>query len=98
MAKGKKFTAAEKYFMEKETRYRKELKQLEAALLESQVAIEDLRVENASLSQELVKLMNERDEALKLSNLSLEEIQNHIKATKNVSQAFDMLTAMNKFM
>lgn len=96
MAKGKKFTAAEKHFYDKEIYYRKEVRRLEEALAAAQVTIEDLRAENASLSHELVKLMNERDEALKLSDLSLEEIQRHIKATQNVSQVFDMLTFMSK--
>lgn len=96
MAKGKKFTAAEKHFHGKEICYRKEIQKLEEALAAAQVTIEDLRVENSSLNQELIKLMNERDEALKLSNLSLEEIQRHMKATKNLSQAFDMLTFMSK--
>lgn len=96
MAKGKKFAAAEKHFHEKEISYRKEIRKLEETLAVAQVTIEDLRVENASLSHEFVKLMNERDEALKLSNLSIEELQKHIKSTQNVAQAFDMLTFMSK--
>lgn len=96
MSKGKKFTAAEKHFLEKENQYRKEIRRLDEALAKALTANVTLAKKNVSLQEELTKVAAERDEALKLSNLSTEELQRHIKATQNVSQAVGMFTCMNQ--
>lgn len=75
MSKGKKFNAAEKHFLKKEEAYRKEQKQLNANLDAPYATINQLRKEIAELDKKLAAVTEERDEALKLSSMSQDEMK-----------------------
>lgn len=97
MSKGKKFNAAEKHFLKKEEAYRKEQKQLNANLDAPYATINQLRKEIAELDKKLAAVTEERDEALKLSSMSQDEMKKHIEQTRKVASMYGVLSAMRRY-
>lgn len=93
MSKGKKYSAAEKHFLEKEIAYRKEQKRLYENIDTAQATTNQLKVEIAELNEKLAIALAERNEALKLASMSPEEMQNHIKQIKAAADSYRLLSA-----
>ena len=70
MAKGKKFNAAEKYFMEKEIVYRKMVNQREEEIKELKTKLEELNLLNIKLQKENDMLNKENSKLLEYTGLS----------------------------
>lgn len=93
--KGKKFSAAEKHFMKKEEHYQKQIKALEAALLEK---TEKEKVNEAlitSLGEQNAMLVVQNKKLLELCKLSEADLKILVEKDKNVAEAAKgMLTLM----
>lgn len=87
MPRGKKFTAAEKHFLEKERKYQATVQALEARN-------KQLSACNDLLKEELEKVKSERDELLELTSLNEQDIKSYIIAKKKVADVFDFCTAI----
>lgn len=89
MAKGKKFTAAEKHFFEKEIKYQKEIQQLKETIKEMKQKknaelgrIHELEVENDTLKQHnerLLKYMDLNESDIKLACQKDKELASTLK-------------------
>lgn len=94
MSKGKKYSAAEKHFLKKEEAYRKEQKRLYDNLDAAYSTINQLRKEIIDLNAQISELTVERDEILKLSAMSPDELKKHIVRTKKAAEMCDMFFAV----
>ena len=87
--KGKKFSAAEKHFREKEVKYQQQINNLSNELLSRHVLISELDHENGDLRLQNEKLLKEVEYLKELYGLSEEEKIEFIRSMKNYSNFRD---------
>jgi len=92
MPRGEKFNAAEKHFMNKEEKYRKEINALSSKLREIVHESNVLKRTNDDQEKKIKMLEEQLIEQNKLISMSPEELDKHVKAIKGMQ----MLT-MNFF-
>lgn len=93
MPKGKKFDAAEKHFMKKETAYRKEIRELSDQNKKLIQKANELESENERLNDWVERL-------LKYTELSPEQLKEHIQDIKKMakmSEMTDVLKLVNAY-
>lgn len=98
MAKGKKFDAAEKHFMKKETVYKKEIAAITAAnhdlrnqLETANNKINDLEQKNAQLEDWVARL-------LEYTELTPDELKKAVEANQAAVKSLKMLELIGNFM
>ena len=93
--KGKKFEAAEKHFMKKEEQYHKQIKALEAALIEKSEKEKANEALIESLTEQNAMLLAQNKKLLELCKLSEADLKTLVEKDKNVAEAArSMLTLM----
>ena len=95
---GKKFTAAEKHFMEKEAKLRKELKYAYDRAHAAEKEVTELREENAQLRKKIEELNSSKEEILAFSKLSKDDIDTLLEQAHNFKNFGDLLGPISRFM
>ena len=88
--RGKKFDAHEKHFKEKEIKLNKEIKEIRKGWSDTTDQKIKLINENENLKKENLELLQKYEEAIKLSKLTDEEIQESIKSYKSMNDLSTM--------
>lgn len=96
MPKGKKFNAAEKHFLKKEETLRREIKDLQEILRNTQQTLERTLAMQSRLIAENASLKQERDQLLGLQGLSSEEIRQLIKDEHCKAESFSAINTLCK--
>ena len=97
MAKGKRYTAAEKHFMGKAEEFRKVIKKLTLDNISLSQSLRDSRIEISKLESENEQLKEWVERLLKFTEMSKEEVQAVVKGAKAVSTFSQLASAMNFF-
>ncbi|MDD3172193.1 MAG: hypothetical protein PHF63_00765 [Herbinix sp.] len=96
--KGKKFDAAEKHFMEKEARLKKQINSLEARNSELRAALVEKTSENNSLSTKNAELEDWIERLLIYTELNREDIKRICQEDKRKGENINMvLHLMSRF-
>lgn len=93
---GKKFSAAEKHFLEKEIKYRKDIEYKISKINKLEQEISDLRTERNNLSAENLELRDWVERLLTYTELDVRDIKKVCekeKATANVMQSLSEMLA-----
>jgi hypothetical protein len=85
--KGKKFDAAEKHFVKKEEQYKKQIKALEAVILEKTEKEKSNDALIASLSEQNAMLIAQNKKLMELCKLSEADLKILIEKDKNIAEA-----------
>lgn len=96
--KGKKFTAAEKYFHEKEVKLRKEIQSYRDSIKEKNEMIKALESEVDSLKNENVSMEQWIERLLEYTELSKEDIKAACEKDKKLARAASLILRIGKFL
>ena len=94
--KGKKFSAAEKHFKEKEVKYQQQINSLSDQLLSKHVLISELDHENGELRLQNEKLLKEVEYLKELYGLSEEEKIEFIRSMKSTASFGEAIKVLGK--
>lgn len=97
MSKGKKFDAAEKYFLKKEEAYRKQIKELSERVDKTIQLGGKLIEENNALKKQVAQLTAERDEFLKLNSLDPDELKRHMQHTQSAAAVYELISSRMRY-
>ena len=98
MSKGKKFTAAEKHFQEKEERLRKELKYWERCANEQSAKLLTVCEELASAKVTIQQQQEWIERLLQYTELDLSDIKAACEKDKKVAEAASMMCGVSRFL
>lgn len=90
--RGKKFTAAEKHFLEKEMKLRKFIKQLEESKTNAESKSIELERQNKALQSEVERLTAENEKFKEISGLSEKDLKLLIDSAKNAKMIRGLLS------
>jgi len=96
--KGKKFTAAEKHFQEKETKLRKEMNDWRTVAIERAEEIVELKEELRQAESTIAQQQDWIERLLQYTELSLDDIKAACKKDKAMAACADMLLGASTFM
>lgn len=96
--RGKKFTAAEKHFMDKENKYRKEILQLKSALSAKVEENKELHTELDNLKSDLIEKEDWINRLLSYTELGKEEVQTMLLSEKKKQEAVNTILGIGKVM
>ena len=91
MSKGKKFTAAEKHFIEKEQRYQRQIKRLNEYIAAQDLEIARLKVAVNERDKEILLQTDWINRLLEYTELDREDIKAVCEADKRHNDALDAL-------
>ena len=94
--KGKKFSAAEKHFREKEIKYQEQINRLSDQLLSRHVLISELDHENGELKLKNEKLSKEVEYLKDLYGLSEEEKAEYMRNVRSYANFGDVVKIFEK--
>lgn len=95
--KGKKFTAAEKHFQEKETKLRKEMNDWRTVAIERAEDIVELKEELRQAKSTIVQQQDWIERLLQYTELSLDDIKAACEKDKAVAACADLLIGASRF-
>lgn len=98
MSKGKKFTAAEKHFQEKEERLRKELKYWEKRANEQSSRLLTVCEELANARHTIAQQKDWIDRLLQYTELDLKDIKAACEKDKKIGQAAGIMVDVYKYL
>lgn len=94
MSKGKKFDAAEKHFMGKQSKYEKEIKLLNSRVAEQNATISEQKAQIDMLSAENLQLKEWIERLLEYTELSPEDIKTACEKDKKMAEAMSMFSSL----
>ena len=97
MAKGKKYSAAEKHFNEKCIEWRHRIRDLEQLSQKYFVQCQELKEENDKLLAENERLKEDNKTLLKLNKMSEEELRSVVKSKESVNKVADLVNIFGGF-
>ena len=95
--KGKKFTAAEKHFQEKEAKLRKEMNDWRTVAIERSENIVELEEELRQAKSTIAQQQDWIERLLQYAELSLDDIKAACEKDKAVAACADMLIGASRF-
>lgn len=95
--KGKKFTAAEKHFQEKEAKLRKEMNDWRTVAIERAEEIVELKEELRQAKSTIAQQQDWIERLLQYTELSLEDIKAACEKDKAVAACADLLIGASRF-
>lgn len=95
--KGKKFTAAEKHFQEKEAKLRKEMNDWRTVAIERAEEIVELKEELGQAKSTIAQQQDWIERLLQYTELSLDDIKAACEKDKAVAACADLLIGASRF-